>query len=43
MVGKNKNGAEKRKVDRRFTNPFWMVGCRVTAKSESGTHLRLRP
>src|SRR6266850_4245338 len=31
--GKNKM-VQGREVDRRSTNPFWMVGCLVTAKSE---------
>jgi hypothetical protein len=32
--GKKPKWRRGREVDRRSTNPFWMVGCRVTAKAE---------
>jgi hypothetical protein len=41
MVEENKNGAG-REVDRRSTNPFWMVGSRVTAKSKERGRIFVR-
>jgi hypothetical protein len=41
MVEENRNGA-RREVDRRSTNPFWMVGCRATAKSKERGRIFVR-